>query len=59
MLTRLWSLVVWCSVFLFGSNLRADKLLLTIQSHPLLTLSNGIVGDNYSVQYSTNLIPPT
>jgi hypothetical protein len=47
-----------CSGVLCWCNLRAGDLSLTLRSHPELTLTNGIVGDNYSVQYSTNLTQP-
>lgn len=52
-----WVLVL-CSGFLCWCNLRAGGLWLTLRSHPELTLTNGIVGNNYSVQYITNLSLP-
>lgn len=40
------------------SNLGADELTLKLRDHPELTLKNGIVGNNYSVQYNSNLAQP-
>ena len=56
--TRFPWVVVLCSGVLCWCNLRAGDLSLTLRSHPELTLTNGIVGNNYSVQYSTNLPQP-
>ena len=39
-------------------HLGADELTLKLRAHPELTLKNGIVGNNYSVEYTTNLAPP-
>jgi len=39
-------------------DLWGSDLSLTLQGDPKLTLINGIVGDNYSVQYTTNLSQP-
>ena len=52
-----WWLVVAASV-LCGCPLRAGDLSLTLRSNPQLTLTNGVVGNNYSVQYATNLSQP-
>ncbi|MBN2507192.1 MAG: hypothetical protein JXQ71_10900 [Verrucomicrobia bacterium] len=40
-----------CSGVLCWCNLRAGDLSLTLRSHPEFTLTNGIVGNNYSVQW--------
>ena len=44
--TRFSWVVVLCSGVLCWCNLRAGDLSLTLRSHPELTLTNGIVGDN-------------
>lgn len=50
-------LAVLCLSPLCLCDLPAGDLSLRMQSHPELTLTNGIVGDNYSIQYTTNLAP--